>query len=310
MPTDATVLCMSATPFDADGALDEAAIRAHLRRMADAGVGVYLGSGGAGEGHALSTPELGRLYAIGVSECGGRVPTFANPPESRTAEEMLAKARLAVAAGVDCVQLYAVDGGHGMRPTEAEQELYYRQLLDEIDHPVAISVHPYQDYLTPVPLLTRLARDYPQLVAINVMVRPYNYFVELKDALPARIDFYCVGYDLVQGLSLGAAGCLSAEPNLAPVTFRSIIDRARAGDLDGAGAAQADIIRLGNIVTRWAPSTARWVKMGLKVLGRGNGVLRPPYLLPDEGEQAIMAAAFARLGLPDWEGWTPPGGGR
>jgi 4-hydroxy-tetrahydrodipicolinate synthase len=306
MPTVATVLCMSATPFDDAGQLDEQAIRAHLGRLADAGVGVYLGSGGAGEGHALSDAELARLYAIGVSECGGRVPTFANPPESRTAEEMLGKARLAVDAAVDCVQLYAVDGGHGMRPTEAEQELYYRRLLDEIDHPVAISVHPYQGYLTPVPLLARLARDYQQLVAINVMVRPYNYWVELKDALRSGIDFYCVGYDLVQGLSLGAAGCLSAEPNLAPATCRSIVDRALAGDLAGAGAAQADLIRLGNVVSRWAPSTARWVKMGLKVLGLGNGVLRPPYQLPDGSEQAVMAAEFARLGLPDWAGWSPP----
>ena len=306
MPTAPTVLCMSATLFDAAGELDETAMRTHLKRLVDAGVGVYLGSGGAGEGHSLSTAELARLYAIGVAECGGRVPTFANPPESRTAEEMFAKARLAVEAGVDCVQLYAVDGGHGMRPTEAEQERYYRRLLDEIDHPVAISVHPYQDYLTPVPLLARLARDYAQLVAINVMVRPYNYFVELKDTLRSGIDYYCTGYDLVQGLSLGAVGCLSAEPNLAPITCRAVIDRAVANDLAGAGAAQADLIRLGNVVSRWAPSTARWVKMGLKVLGLGNGVLRPPYLLPDASQQAVMAKAFARLNLPDWVGWTPP----
>ena len=129
------VLCMSATPFTDDGALDEPALRTHLRRLADAGVGVYLGSGGAGEGHALTPAELGRLYRVGVEECRGRTPTFANPPEARTAGEMLAKARLAVDAGVDCVQIYALDGGHGMRPTEAEQNVYYRTLLDELDHP-------------------------------------------------------------------------------------------------------------------------------------------------------------------------------
>jgi 4-hydroxy-tetrahydrodipicolinate synthase len=306
MQSDAAVLCMSATAFDADGGLDEPGIRAHLQRMADANVGVYLGSGGAGEGHALSMDELARLYAIGVDECGGRVPTMANPPESRTAAEMYGKVRLAVDAGVDCVQLYAVDGGHGMVPTEAEQEVYYRTLLDEIDHPVAISIHPYQGYLTPIPLLARLARDYPQLVALNVMVRPFNYFVELKDALRSGIAYYTVGYDVVQSLSLGSSGCLSAEPNLAPVTSRAVIDRALAGDVAGAGQAQADVMRLGTLVSRWAPSTARWVKMGMKVLGLGNGVLRPPYLLPDETEQAAMAAGFAELALPDWSGWIPP----
>src|SRR5436309_1150028 len=92
MATAPGVLCMAATPFDDAGQLDELALRAPLRRMVDAGVGVYLGSGGAGEGHTLSTDELARLYAIGVSECRGQVQTCANPPESRTADEMLTKA--------------------------------------------------------------------------------------------------------------------------------------------------------------------------------------------------------------------------
>jgi 4-hydroxy-tetrahydrodipicolinate synthase len=297
MPTKPVILCMSATHFDAAGDLDEPAIRAHLQRFVDAGVGVYLGSGGAGEGHALRPEELSRLYRIGVDVCGGRVPVYANPPEARTAIEMFAKAQRAVEAGVDCVQLYALDAGHGMRPTQVEQELYYRSLLDELDHPVAISVHGYQGYLTPIPMLRQLALDYQQLVAINVMVRPMNYFVELKDSLRADMDFYTIGYELVQGLSLGAAGCLSAEPNLAPELCASIIEHTLAGDIARAGAAQADLIRLGSLVSNWAPSTARWLKMGLRVLGLGNGVIRPPYVLPGEDDLAELARGLEKLNL-------------
>ncbi|MEO7370192.1 MAG: dihydrodipicolinate synthase family protein [Ilumatobacteraceae bacterium] len=288
---------MSATPFAADGSLDEPALRSHLRRLADAGIGVYLGSGGAGEGHALSPAELDRLYRVGVEECRGKTPAFANPPEARTADEMLSKTMLAVNAGIDCVQIYALDGGHGMRPTEAEQNVYYRTLLDAIDHPVAISVHGYQGYLTPIPLLQRLALDYPQLVAINVMVRPFDYFVELKDALRPDIAFYTIGYELIQGLALGAAGCLSAEPNLAPELCSGIATAFDDGDIAQAGGGQADLIRLGTLVNRWAPSTARWVKMGMKVLGLGNGVLRPPYLLPGQDQQDEMLAGLRRLGV-------------
>jgi 4-hydroxy-tetrahydrodipicolinate synthase len=297
MPDRSIVMCMAATPFAADGSLDEAALRVQLGRLADAGVGVYLGSGGAGEGHALSTTELDRLYRVGVETCRGRTPVFANPPEARTANEMLAKAMLAVHAGVDCVQIYALDAGHGMRPTEAEQNAYYRNLLDAIDHPVAISVHGYQGYLTPIPLLRKLTVDYPQLVAINVMVRPFDYFVELKDSLRSGMSYYCISYELIQGLALGAAGCLSAEPNLAPSLCADIAARFDAGDIAGSGASQADLIRLGTLVNKWAPSTARWVKMGMKVLGLGNGVLRPPYLLPGSDQQDEMLAGLRRLGL-------------
>jgi 4-hydroxy-tetrahydrodipicolinate synthase len=291
------VMCMSATPFDGDGRLDEQALRVHLRRLTDAGVGVYLGSGGAGEGHALSEPELDRLYRVGVEVCRGTAPVFANPPESRTADEMLRKMRLAVAAGVDCVQIYAMDAGHGMRPTEREQELYYRALLEEVDHPVVISVHGYQGYLTPIALLRRLATEYPQLEAINVMVRPFDYFVELKDALPDRIRYYTISYELVQGLALGAVGCLTAEPNLAPRLCARIPASFDAGRIHDAGLAQADLIRLGNLVNRWAPSTARWVKMGMRVLGIGNGVLRPPYLLPDDDQLEEMRVGLEGLGI-------------
>jgi hypothetical protein len=39
--------------------------------------------------------------------------------------------------------------------------------------------------------------------------------------------------------------------------------------------------------------------MGLRVMGLGNGVLRPPYLLPPESEQEEMARAFEQVGIPE-----------
>ncbi len=69
---------MSVTPFDSKGEIDEVLLRAQLRRLRDAGLGVYLGSPGTGEGHTLDLPELRRLYEIGVSELKGAVPVFAS----------------------------------------------------------------------------------------------------------------------------------------------------------------------------------------------------------------------------------------
>jgi len=53
------------------------------------------------------------------------------------------------------------------------------------------------------------------------------------------------------------------------------------------------------VCNRWAPSTARWAKMGLRVLGLPgcNGVLREPYLLPGEDQLAEMRREFDRLGV-------------
>ena len=111
MAIELEMLCMAATPMHADYAIDEDALRMLLRRLVAAGNGIYLGSGGAGEGHSLSPAELRRVYDIGVEEAKGKVPVYANPRESRTAEAMYEVAREAVEAGVDMVQLYQVDAG-------------------------------------------------------------------------------------------------------------------------------------------------------------------------------------------------------
>jgi 4-hydroxy-tetrahydrodipicolinate synthase len=304
------MFCMSATPFAADGSLDEDALRAHLQRLVDAGNGVYLGSGGAGEGHVLTPAELRRIYDVGVSVCRGHVPVYANPRESRSAAAMYEVAREAVAAGVDVVQIYQLDAGHGMIPTLREQEAYFRELLAELQHPLAISIHAYAGYAAPPSLLAALIHDFPQVGAVNVMGPPNSYFMELRDALPESVLMYTSVLNVLQGFALGASGALLAENNVIPNVCRRIADGWASRDLDMASDAARTVQRFSNVVNRWAPSTARWVKMALHVLDlpAGNGVLRRPYLLPPEAEQADMARAFADLRIRELEGLPAPAG--
>src|SRR5262250_2260058 len=109
---------MCATVFASDGRFDESAMRRYLRRQIGARLGVYLGSGGTGETHAMSSAELSRLYSVGVEECKGKVPVHANLPEEHTAEQTIAQARIAVAAGVEALHLYTVEGRHCYCPPE------------------------------------------------------------------------------------------------------------------------------------------------------------------------------------------------
>jgi 4-hydroxy-tetrahydrodipicolinate synthase len=297
-----TMFCMSQTPFQADGSLDEDGLRAHLQRLVTAGNGIYLGSGGAGEGHVLSVKESRRVYEIGVEEAKGKVPLYANPRESRTAEGMLEVANEAAAAGIDCVQFYQLDAGHGMIPTPKEQELYWHTLLDAVKIPVAISIHAYAGFMAPPDFLAGLCEQYPQIIAVNVMNSDVSYFMKLRDTLPERISLYGSYVILMQVASLGAAGCLMAENNVIPNITQAIADSWRDGDLDKVAENAKNLQRFATIVSAWAPSTARWVKMALKVLDLGNGVLRPPYLLPSEDDQRRMLAAFDALGVRELEG--------
>ena len=298
-PEDVTVYSMMATPFRDDGTVDLDGYASLLDTMCTANIGVYLGSGGAGEGHALSVSELGELYRVGVDVCKGRVPVAANPREPRTADQMLELATAAAEAGVDLVQLYSLDAGHGMKPTAAELRRYYTYLLDRIDHPIAISVHMYYPYAVAPSLLAELCEQYQQVEAINVIM-PTAYFLEVQqelDAVQRDVRLYTSMMTLAEGLLAGSSGVQAAEPNIIPHTMRRLVDAILTGDTQTASELFVFVYNVMRVCSRWAPSTARWLKMALKVLDLpgSNGLLREPYLLPGQGELDTMAAEFERL---------------
>lgn len=298
------VICMSATPFTADNELDEHGFRAHLRRMVAENIGLYLGSPGSGEGHALSQDEMLRVYQIGMEECGGRVPVFANPPESRTATEMIQRMRLAISAGVDLVQIYAVDAGHAMRPTYEEQEAYYREILQSIDYPLAISVHIFSGYITPLKLIVSLCKEYKQLEAVNVSGASPGYLVALMDAVSPRVKVYNTMGHLAEGLILGTEACMLGQANVVPRLCNAVMDSFRDGDLAMYREMYATLYRFSNITDRWG-SNPRWIKMGMKILdlpGAGGGRVRPPYLLPSQAEQDEMRDGMEAIGIHKIEG--------
>ena len=61
MEAKRSAFVMSITPFDAAGALDESAYRAHLGRLRKAGVGVYVGgvSGATGVSNSDTSMDSG-----------------------------------------------------------------------------------------------------------------------------------------------------------------------------------------------------------------------------------------------------------
>ena len=131
---------------------------------------------------------------------------------------------------------------------------------------------------------------------------PMNYFLETQDALAELgrpIRLYTSMMSFIEGLLAGSYGIQSAEPNLIPYTMRRLADAVVTGDVATAGELYLFVYNFMRVCSRWAPSTARWLKMGLKVLDLpgSNGVLREPYLLPGPGDIDAMHREFERLGV-------------
>ena len=150
---DPSAFVISITPFDAQGEVDFGALRAHFARLAESGVGVYVGGGGSGEGHALLDREVDRLLEIAVEELAGKVPTRAMGVEPRTARQMIEFGRRVKGTGLDAMQIYSLDMGHLGIPRPQELDAYFREVLEAVDMPSVVSTHFSVGYMVPVDLL-------------------------------------------------------------------------------------------------------------------------------------------------------------
>jgi 4-hydroxy-tetrahydrodipicolinate synthase len=294
-------MCCLVTPFDDRGDLDEHALRVLARRQADAGVGLALGTASPGEGHALSLEETGRLYTVVRETAGGRVPVIAMGCEPRTAAEFLRLVGVAEQAGLDAMQLYSVDMGHGNYPTDEELERYFRTLLEQTAIPARLSSHQAIGYLIPLPVVARLLEDFPQIEAVHCTA-DLAYLRQLIALTAGRAQVLVGGpHQVLSALAFGGHGYLdSVAALIAPRLCASLVEHHRAGRHDETLRAYAKVMGI-FAVNRRAGGTARVGKAALRVLGLPGWHLRPPYLPLDEGEHRFIADTLHALDIAELE---------
>jgi len=295
---------ISITPFSADGRLDEQGFRAHLRRLAAAGIGVYVGGGGSGEAYTLDAAETRRVLEIAVEELKGRVPVRSMGTEPRTARQLVDYIRLAASIGVDATQVYSLDVGHGHQPTMAEIETYFTDILEPVSAlgvPAILSTHQSVGYRIPVDMIARLVERFG-LAGVNCSHGDPGYLVGLIDAVGDRAEIHVGGP--IQGLTalaLGAEGFLTSEGNLAPRLCVSVVDLFEKGDLPGTFDAFAKVVRLFDLL--YGNGGIRATKAVLNHYGLAGGYPRKPQLPVTDEVVASIARAVDALGIPAIEGW-------
>ncbi len=288
----ASTFVISITPFTATGGFDEAGIRRHLRRMAAAGVGVYLGGGGSGEGYVLTSEEARRLLEIGVEELEGKVPVRAMGCEPRTAAEMVEYVAVAKQAGVEATQIYSLDPGHGHRPNRQEMQAYFEEILSSIELPAILSTHQSVGYKVPVEMLVSFAERYEHLIGINCTHQDTMYLAEIVDALGDRLDVHVGGpQQALVAWSLGATGFLSSEANFSPELCMDVVRAYREGDATALTASFGKLLRL--FAAMYGAGGIRATKGVLDRLGFAGGIPRKPQL-PISSDVIDRLVAFTR----------------
>jgi len=298
MTTPCAVNAMCVTPFDVRDRLDEDALSVIVDGLSVAGVGIYLGSFGSGEGHLLSRAEIGRLYSVGVAAAGGRVPVYAAALGFTSTDQVIDAAVVAATSGVDAVQIHPPrPGPTALIPRPAELERFYADVLEAVTTPIHLTNQVVMvGYPLPASLIADLVASHEQITAVNTTDPDLAAVAELIHAVGRQTAVHVgIVAQLTTALALGAAGALCFEADVAPLLCREVVDAHGAGDLDQLGAAFERLLRLNNVLSRFG--NPRSVKAAMRLLGLPAGGLRRPYLELDPDEVDEIAAVLAELGL-------------
>ena len=221
--------------------------------------------------------------------------------EPRSAAEVIALAEQVEGAGLEAMQLYSLDQGHGNHPRSDELEAYLRDVLDAVSIPVVLSSHQAMGYALPCDLVARLIESYDHIIGINYTNPNVTELVRMLEAIEGRIELHVGGpMQAISALALGATGYLSSEGNLAPRLCVSVIEHHRGGDLAMRDAAFAKLLTLFSETQRLGGISA--AKGALRELGLAGGWPRRPRLPVDPSAARELARSFESLGLREIEG--------
>src|SRR5919106_1505507 len=266
------VLTALATPFAADGSVDETTLRAVVDRSIDAGVHGVVACGSTGEFSALTGDERRLVVETVVDQVARRVPVIAQTGATSTAEA-IRLSRHAQSVGADVVMTVAPY----YEPLSIEETLtYLRAVAGSVDIPVML-------YNLPVATGVDLDPDTVGALAREVENVRYIKNTTVDMAQTARLihdhgDVIStfVGWDslLLSALSEGAAGVMAGTANVAPTELVAVYDAVSAGDLEGARRAWGQIYPLIDAIMN-EPFIAA-VKAGMAAVGFPVGVPRAP----------------------------------
>ncbi len=307
-PRTPSAFVIAITTFDEEGTFDEGAFRFHCQRMVDAGIGFYAGGSSPGEQYNLEPKEVERMLAIAVDVMKGKAPIRAMGVEPRNAKQMRYFLDTALASGVDAIQIYSLDLGHGNRPSLAkggELETYFRNAIEYVKgYPVVPSSHMAMGYNIPLDMLDRLVNDYENIIGLSYTSMSIPELSNHIDTVGDKIDIHVGGQmHALTCLGMGGAGYLTSDGNAIPKLSQAVIDHWKAGEYLKAGEAYHHTIRF---ATRPAGAqggaSVRWTKLAMKIFGLPGYHLSEPYMLPTDAEEQIMRQHLEKHNIAKLEG--------
>jgi len=283
------------TPFQADGSIDEPALRSLAHWQIESGVDFLVACGSTGEAATLEEDEWLRAIRIMVDTAGGRVPVWAGCTHNSTRTLLRQAALLRTIPGLGAV-LSA--NPYYNKPMQEGQFQHFLALARTVDPlPVALYNVPGRTAANLEPeTVARLAAAAPNIQAIKEASGKLPQIAELVHSLPRGFKIFSGDDNLaLAAIGIGAHGLISVASNEAPAEVACMIRAALSNNWSEARDLERRYSRLFE-ANFWESNPAP-VKTVLNLMGRCSDQLRLPLVPPTAATRARLERLAGELGL-------------
>ena len=281
------------TPFRADGAIDEHALRSLVEWQIASGVHFLVPCGTTGETPTLSHDEWLRVIDITSEVAHGRVPIVAGATSNSTREAVDRAKTVASRRGVGAI---LTASPYYNKPTQEGQYQHFKAIAEAVDKPIVLYNVPGRTAANIEPAtLARLANIH-NIVAVKEASGSMTQIAEALNVVP---DEFAVlsGDDAVTLpiISLGGRGIISVASNVIPAQIAQMTQAALDDDWPRARALHRKYLPL--MQALFIESNPMPAKCLLAMMGRIEENYRLPMVRVKPETRARLEKIAAELGL-------------
>ena len=280
-----------ATPFAADGSIDEQALREFVEWQIGEGIHFVVPCGSTGEAATMSGGEHRRVVEITVDQVNGRVPVAAGAGSNDT--------KKAIALSKEMKELGATHLLHTSpmynKPPQRGIAAHFRAIADSVDLPLIVYNVPGRTGSNVEAATTLSLAEHPNIAAVKEASGNLAQIAEIIRGKPD--DFTVLSGDDALTLAVmaeGGDGVISVTSNVVPRLAAQLCERYDEGDDSGAR----------GIAHRLAPWTSAAfvesnpipVKAALAMMHKFENVLRLPLVPLADAHGGVVRQALQAVG--------------
>lgn len=280
-----------ATPFLANGLVDEPSLRRFVAWQVEQGIDFVIPCGSTGEAATMTPDEQRRVVEITVEVVNGRVPVIAGAGSNDTAKAI----RMShVMRDAGATHLLHVSPAYN-KPPQRGIIAHFRAIADVAELPIIVYNVPGRTASNVSAETTLALAEYPNIVAVKEASGDLSQIAQIIRHRPQ-------GFSVLSGddaltlaiIALGGDGVVSVTSNATPSLVARLCAAAHRGDYDDARAIDARLAKWTSAA--FVESNPVPVKAALSMLGLMQNELRLPLVPLLESHHARVREALVAAG--------------